>query len=78
MVDDMLGECWLCNESDLVALDFHHINPDNKSFNISGNGLCKSKAKRYAELSKCALLCANCHRKVHLQMKLNKPLKHKK
>lgn len=45
-----------------VALDFDHIDPTEKSFNISAR-LCNSTLQRlFKEIRKCRLLCANCHR----------------
>jgi hypothetical protein len=53
--------CSACPEKSLVCLQFHHVN--GKSFTI---GAAKHKVKELrAEVSKCILLCANCHCKVH-------------
>jgi len=48
----MGGECWLCPEGDPICLEFHHINPDKKSFGLSHSksGLVKSKEKILLEL----------------------------
>lgn len=61
----MGGRCVNCGYSKYIeALDFHHLNPKEKDFNIS-------KVRSYnfenikSELAKCVLLCANCHREVH-------------
>lgn len=57
------GCCQKCGYNDSVAaLDFHHINPDEKEYNpaytvVSGN----LELARY-ELDKCILICSNCHR----------------
>ena len=48
------------------ALDFHHTNPDNKIFQISVRSLEKPIEEIVNELNKCILLCANCHREIHL------------
>jgi hypothetical protein len=41
-------------------LDFHHLDPEEKSFGLSS---CKCHITRFHdELKKCTLLCANCHR----------------
>ena len=61
-------ECWLCEENDKDCLDFHHINPKHKSFRIK-NGTTNSLEYLDSELKKCALLCANCHRKVHASIR---------
>lgn len=58
------GKCKLCGYSRcLQALDFHHKNPKEKDFGISGNKMDWTKIKN--ELDKCVLLCANCHREEH-------------
>ncbi len=48
-----------------AALDFHHIDSKAKEFGLSANGLTRSWEKMKAELDKCVLICANCHREVH-------------
>lgn len=45
------------------ALDFHHIDPSKKEFQIAAK-IC-SWEKMKTELDKCLLLCANCHREFH-------------
>jgi hypothetical protein len=43
------------------SLDAHHINPDDKEFSLS----CMDRASITEidkELSKCEILCSNCHR----------------
>lgn len=61
------GKCILCGYSNCIdALEFHHINPEEKEFNLGGRQLKRNnweKVKR--ELDKCTLLCANCHRELH-------------
>jgi hypothetical protein len=56
--------CVLCPEKEFVALDFHHMDALNKDFEIA-KMLSFSSKKLKAELSKCKVLCANCHRKLH-------------
>lgn len=46
------------------ALEFHHIDPSTKSFAV-GKGAGKNLNEILEELSKCVLLCSNCHREVH-------------
>lgn len=67
IVKSLGGECSDCGGTfHPAAFDFHHIDPDEKSFNISGGNLAnKSLKKVLAEVSKCLLLCSNCHRKLH-------------
>jgi hypothetical protein len=58
------GKCVICGYNKCPdALDFHHVNPDEKDFNISGG--TKSFESLKPELDKCILVCANCHREIH-------------
>lgn len=60
------GCCELCGYSRCVeALEFHHEDPSEKEFGLGQRGLTRSWEKIKAELDKCQLLCANCHREVH-------------
>ncbi len=43
------------------ALDFDHINPEEKTMNVS-QMLALNKDRLLAEVKKCQVLCANCHR----------------
>lgn len=57
--------CTKCDESHPATLDFHHRDPKTKLANISK--LVKSGYGveiLLAEIAKCDLLCANCHRKL--------------
>ena len=49
----------------MEALEFHHLTSTKKDFGISSKGYTRSWEKIRAELDKCVLLCANCHREVH-------------
>ena len=49
-----------------AALDFHHINPDEKDERIAQMISNRySLDKIYEEIKKCVVLCANCHREFH-------------
>lgn len=59
--------CSRCPESDASCLDFHHIDPETKDFNICDiyqNGP-KDPEIVAAEIAKCEVICGNCHRKHH-------------
>src|ERR1700759_604722 len=59
------GKCIVCGYTKCRgALDFHHLDPNEKEFIISKAGLMK-KEKAIKELDKCVLLCKNCHAEVH-------------
>ena len=62
------GRCTKCGYSKcLAALQFHHIEPNNKNFGIT-EALRSSKYSKeeiLKESEKCILLCANCHLELH-------------
>lgn len=45
-----------------VAMDFDHLDRAQKLFNPSSRYLNSSLKKIFAEIRKCRILCANCHR----------------
>jgi 5-methylcytosine-specific restriction endonuclease McrA len=59
------GKCQECGyDKDYPAVyHFHHKNPGNKNFGISGMTIAFKKL--VAEAKKCILLCANCHAEEH-------------
>lgn len=61
------GKCKECEYSKTPsALCFHHRNPEEKEFNISGTRLTKiSREKLEAEVDKCDVYCLNCHAELH-------------
>jgi predicted HNH restriction endonuclease len=46
-----------------AALQFHHPDPNEKDFQISGRNITWEKIK--PELDKTMLICANCHLELH-------------
>lgn len=62
------GECVCCGyNKSISALQFHHLNPKEKDFSISGKSYSFEKLKR--EVDKCILVCSNCHIEIHEQIK---------
>ena len=60
------GKCSICGYNKYVgALEFHHLNPNEKDFGIGQKGCTRSWEKVREELDKCILVCANCHREIH-------------
>lgn len=57
--------CCVCGESDPACLDFHHVDSVDKDFDLGLRAHQVSRQTLLAEISKCACLCANCHRKEH-------------
>lgn len=61
--------CQNCGESTSICLDFHHKDPGKKDINLArvkywGYSLITIQA----EMDKCVVLCANCHRKLHANL----------
>jgi hypothetical protein len=62
--------CNRCGENDPVCLDFHHRDPTQKVFSIHQTARkAIGKARILAEIAKCDVLCANCHRKLHRDLR---------
>lgn len=58
--------CWICGyDKCWQALDFHHVNPEDKLFCLTIRELQYSWEKIELEIKKCVLLCCRCHREVH-------------
>jgi hypothetical protein len=65
-VEYMGRACFGCNRRGALTLfEFHHTDAKTKDFGISEDGILRSWASLAAELEKCVMLCANCHREVH-------------
>ena len=59
------GKCTDCQQVfPLCVYDFHHLDPSEKETN-PGNLFGRRWENVIAELDKCVLLCANCHRIRH-------------
>ena len=59
--------CSVCGyNKNSAALVFHHKKQEDKAFSIT-TGKCthKSIEDLQKEISKCILLCANCHAEIH-------------
>lgn len=48
------------------ALEFHHVDPTKKDFVIGGSRYGREKLLK--EITKCILVCANCHREIHSKL----------
>lgn len=69
--------CANCHESRYQCLEYHHLNSSTKHANKRGSTRNMTITKLIvngssittilAEISKCVLLCANCHRKIHYE-----------
>lgn len=67
LIDGFGGKCNKCGyDSCRGALDFHHLNPKEKSFQIAKALSCPRKWDELVkEARKCILLCNRCHRELH-------------
>jgi hypothetical protein len=65
-VEHFGGICRGCGLLFLPSVfEFHHWNAAEKEFEIATRGMGRSWPALVAELSKCVMLCANCHCEVH-------------
>lgn len=72
LVQHLGGQCQRCSWRprsvlEAVGLDFHHRDPHTKSFTIS-KSYRRKLAALTAEVEKCDLLCATCHRIVEAKL----------
>ena len=65
LVEEAGGGCALCGyDACMAALQFHHVDPSTKRFDVGGRGSSQAGAVLRTEVAKCVLLCANCHAEV--------------
>ena len=65
------GCCSICGyNKSIMALEFHHTIPTNKDVNFASMTHW-SWSRIEKELKTCVLLCANCHREVHEELRNN-------
>lgn len=63
-------QCTVCGESHSACIEFHHEDPAKKEHNVSVMLRQLASWERImAEVEKCTVLCANCHRKVHYEQR---------
>lgn len=62
-------KCEECSENHPACLEFHHINSKDKKFSVGRIKDFMSWKLLKAEIAKCRVLCANCHRKEHYNQK---------
>ncbi len=56
--------CSVCGEKDPVVLEFHHPE-DNKTGTVAMMMWNRGLDKLQAEVAKCVIVCANCHKRLH-------------
>ena len=65
LVEEAGGCCAACGYDRFpAALQFHHVNPAEKSFGLAARGLSRRLDRAREEARKCVLLCGNCHAEV--------------
>lgn len=57
--------CQKCGEQRLYLIQFHHIDPATKEFEISASFAHKKAEICEEEVKKCVCLCSNCHDEFH-------------
>lgn len=60
--------CSRCDENHPATLDFHHTS-DNKEANVAQLVADGNRERLLKEIKKCIVLCSNCHRKEHYNMR---------
>lgn len=69
VVYKLLTGCKVCGYAKCAdAMDFHHRDPDTKLFGVCGSNITRDWGAVLAEMEKCDLLCANCHREYHASL----------
>lgn len=61
--------CSRCGTKDPRVLDFHHRKGEDKAFSIGGVRREVGFDKLKVEIEKCVIVCANCHRILHHDMR---------
>ncbi len=64
--------CTKCGISDFRVLDFHHRNQSEKDYDIATMASLSTE-RLMIEIAKCDILCANCHRIKHAELRNNSP-----
>ena len=65
LVEEAGGACRLCGyDGSMGALEFHHLDPAEKRFELNAKGVALALDTLRAEARKCVLLCSNCHAEV--------------
>jgi hypothetical protein len=63
-----ITSCIHCGLRDWRLIDFHHVNPDSKRFDLSRAAKKRvSIATLKRELRKCIPVCLHCHRIIHIE-----------
>ena len=63
---DLLNKfpCVCCGDPDPTVIDWHHVFPEDKVFEIKW-GIMRGHEPWWNEVLKCVPVCCNCQRKIH-------------
>ena len=64
-IEEAKTQCFVCGEKRKYLLDFHHVDPAQKEFEISAGLRNHGIDATLKEMDKCIVLCKNCHKEVH-------------
>ena len=64
--------CGNCGITNPVVLDFHHKNENDKLFTVSSFRRAVGFDRIKNEIKKCEVVCANCHRILHSEIRNGK------
>lgn len=73
-IGKMGGKCVTCGSTD--SLEFDHVDPKQKSFDIGKRLAGMAIPRLEAELAKCQLLCGKCHSDKSILDHGHKPWRH--
>ena len=60
------NKCAICGKTyPNNVYDLHHLNGEDKEFNLGNKTSTIKLDKVIKEANKCILVCANCHRMIH-------------
>ena len=59
------GKCRDCDETRIDKLEFHHLDPSTKLYNLGSMWAHRIEDRIQEELKKCVLLCKKCHWESH-------------
>jgi hypothetical protein len=62
--------CQICGESRSWCLDFHHTDPSTKEGALSTMIRSKSRDAILEEITKCVVVCRNCHADIHYKQNM--------
>lgn len=62
---ELKTDCLKCGEKRRHIIQFHHIDPKTKSFEIGAEGSGRHMDLVKKEVNKCICLCSNCHDEFH-------------